>query len=184
LCRFYLLTDEVQMISNAQSATDKFVAAGTTMDLNQIMEVLPHRFPFLLVDRVVEIERERLVAIKNVTVNDAYCAGYLPDAPAMPNTLIVEAMAQAGGILLLLRHQDPKSKLLLFTGIEDAKFWRPVVPGDELRVVAAHLAWRRNAVRMQGTAFVGDERVAEAIVRCMLVDRAQVTAGSSEENQE
>jgi len=173
------------MTESFPSQTARRFADKTTLDLNEIVQILPHRYPFLMLDRVVDIKRrKRLVAVKNVTTNEAPVAGYFPGAPVMPSTLIVEAMAQAGGILLLLEVDDPKTKLILFTGIEDAKFWRPVVPGDELRVVAEPTAWRTAAVRMNGSAFVGEEQVAQAIVSCMLVDRSRLAGIPSGESAE
>lgn len=173
------------MKENTRPRTTGPLADKTTMDLSQIMQILPHRQPFLLLDRVLDIERrKRLVAIKNVTTHEAPVAGQVPGAPVMPNTLIVETMAQAGGILLLLEEDDPKSKLLMFTGIEAASFTCPVVLGDQLRVVAEPTAWRSNAVRMNGTAFVGKKRVAKAVISCMLVDRSRLMGVASGESAE
>jgi 3-hydroxyacyl-[acyl-carrier-protein] dehydratase len=158
--------------------------AKTGLDINGIMRLLPHRFPFLLIDRVLEIKRtERIVAMKNVTVNEPFFAGHFPGAPVMPGVLIVEAMAQAGGVLLLTEVEDRDSKLLLFTGIERAKFRRPVVPGDQLRIEVNVTAWRGNAGRMQGMAYVGEKRAAEATISCRLVDRMRTlsNAGNSAE---
>jgi 3-hydroxyacyl-[acyl-carrier-protein] dehydratase len=144
----------------------------TTLDIGEIMKILPHRYPFLLIDRVIDMKRkQRIVAIKNVTVNEPFFAGHFPDMPIMPGVLIVEAMAQAGGALLLAEVEDRNDKLMVFAGIEKARFRRPVRPGDQLRLEVEVLVWRRNAVRMQGYAFVGDKKAAEAIVTCRLVDR-------------
>lgn len=146
--------------------------AKTTMDIQDILRILPHRFPFLLIDRVIDLERkQRIVAIKNVTVNEPFFAGHFPNLPIMPGVLIVEAIAQAGGALLLTEVEDRDEKLMVFTGIEKARFRRPVVPGDQLRIEVDVKAWRIHAVRMLGTAFVGDKRVAEATVTCQLVPR-------------
>jgi 3-hydroxyacyl-[acyl-carrier-protein] dehydratase len=144
----------------------------TTLDITDIQGILPHRYPFLLIDRVVEIiRRQRIVALKNVTVNEPFFQGHFPGYPIMPGVLIVEAIAQAGGALLMTEVQDRASKLMVFTGIERAKFRRPVVPGDQLRIEVEVLAWRRANVRMQGTAYVGDKRAAEAVVSCAMIDR-------------
>src|SRR6516165_7195649 len=157
--------------------TETPVAANTTLDINQIMHILPHRYPFLLIDRVIDFRRrERIVAIKNVTVNEPFFVGHFPGMPVMPGVLIVEAIAQAGGALLLTEVEDRDSKLMLFTGIERAKFRRRVVPGDQLRIEIEVKAWRGDAVRMEGKAFVDEERAAEATVTCRLVDRSRVAS--------
>jgi 3-hydroxyacyl-[acyl-carrier-protein] dehydratase len=145
---------------------------ATILDINQIQQILPHRYPFLLIDRVTELERkQRIVALKNVSVNEPFFAGHFPGYPIMPGVLIVEAIAQAGGALLLTEVGDRGGKLMFFTGIERAKFRRPVVPGDQLRIEVEVLAWRQNAVRMQGKAYVEGKLAAEAIVTCQLVSR-------------
>jgi 3-hydroxyacyl-[acyl-carrier-protein] dehydratase len=160
-------------------------AASAGLDVNEIMRLLPHRFPFLLIDRVLEIKRtERIVAIKNVTVNESFFAGHFPGAPVMPGVLIVEAMAQAGGVLLLTEIEDRESKLVLFTGIERAKFRRPVVPGDQLRLEVTVTAWRGNAGRMEGMAYVGDKRAAEATISCRVVDRSRARGGDTNASAE
>ncbi len=133
----------------------------TALDINDILRILPHRYPFLLIDRVIDLTRkERIVAIKNVTINEPFFQGHFPQMPIMPGVLIVEAIAQAGGALLLTEVQDRHGKLMVFTGIERARFRRPVVPGDQLRIEVEVKAWRMTAVRMAGKAFVGDKRVA------------------------
>jgi 3-hydroxyacyl-[acyl-carrier-protein] dehydratase len=144
-----------------------------TMDINEIMSILPHRYPFLLIDRVVEIERkQRIVAIKNISFNEPQFQGHFPDYPIMPGVLMVEAIAQAGGALLLTEIPDRDSKLMVFTGIDSAKFRKPVVPGDQLRIEVKVLNWRSSAVRMQGIATVDGKVACEAIVMCALVPRA------------
>jgi len=156
-----------------------------TLDINGVLHLLPHRFPFLLIDRVIDLEpTKRIVAIKNVTINEPFFAGHFPGAPVMPGVLVVEAMAQAGGVLLLMEVEDRDSKLILFTGIDGARFRRPVVPGDQLRIVVEVKAWRGNAGRMLGTAHVGDKLAAEAYVTCMLVDRARFRSASSGNNSD
>jgi 3-hydroxyacyl-[acyl-carrier-protein] dehydratase len=143
-----------------------------TMDIVQIMSILPHRYPFLLIDRIVEMEsKTRIVALKNVTLNEPHFAGHFPDYPIMPGVLMVEAIAQAGGALLLTEIPDRADKLMVFTGIESAKFRRPVVPGDQLRIEVTVLNWRTTAVRMIGRATVEGKIACEATVTCMLVPR-------------
>lgn len=143
-----------------------------TLDINEIQRILPHRYPFLLIDRVVDLERrQRIVAIKNVTANEPFFAGHFPGFPIMPGVLIVEAIAQAGAALLLTEVDDREGKLAVFTGIEKARFRRQVVPGDQLRIEVEVTAWRGIAVRMQGNVYVGDQRAAEAVVTCRLVPK-------------
>jgi 3-hydroxyacyl-[acyl-carrier-protein] dehydratase len=147
-------------------------AVATTLDINEIQRILPHRYPFLLIDRVVDLKpRERIVAIKNVTINEPFFQGHFPNLPIMPGVLIVEAIAQAGGALLLTEVEDRDQKLMVFTGIERARFRRPVVPGDQVRIEVEVKSWRMNAVRMEGKAYVGEKRVAEATVTCQLIAR-------------
>jgi 3-hydroxyacyl-[acyl-carrier-protein] dehydratase len=154
------------------------VAARTTLDINEIQRILPHRYPFLLIDRVVDLtRRERIVALKNVTINEPFFQGHFPNLPIMPGVLIVEAIAQAGGALLLTEVEDRDQKLMVFTGIERARFRRPVLPGDQLRIEVEVKSWRMNAVRMEGKVFVGEKRVAEATVTCQLITRAGSQSG-------
>src|ERR1700750_1378612 len=146
--------------------------ATQTMDILEIMSILPHRYPLLLIDRIIEIEpRRRIVAIKNVSFNEPQFQGHFPDYPIMPGVLMVEAIAQTGGALLLTEIPDRSNKLMVFTGIDSAKFRRPVVPGDQVRIEVKVLNWRTSMVRMQGTATVDGKVVCEAIVMCALVPR-------------
>jgi 3-hydroxyacyl-[acyl-carrier-protein] dehydratase len=154
--------------------TDQPSPSVNTMDIREIMSILPHRYPFLLIDRVIEMERKtRIVAIKNVTVNEPHFTGHFPDFPIMPGVLIVEAIAQAGGALLLTEYteEDRNTKLMVFTGIDSAKFRKPVVPGDQLRIEVTVLNWRSNAVRMRGVATVDGKIACEAVVMCALTTR-------------
>ena len=142
------------------------------LEITDIMAILPHRYPFLLIDRVIEIERKkRIVAIKNVTNNEPFFQGHFPAYPIMPGVLVIESMAQAGGALLLTEIPDRESKLMVFTGIERAKFRRPVVPGDQLRIEINVLQWKTRAVRMEGLATVEGKLACEATVMCQLVPR-------------
>jgi 3-hydroxyacyl-[acyl-carrier-protein] dehydratase len=166
------MSESTESLAVAAPATE-MPAAKQTMDILEIMSILPHRYPFLLIDRVVEIERkQRIVAIKNVSFNEPQFQGHFPDYPIMPGVLMVEAIAQAGGALLLTEIPDRDNKLMVFTGIDSAKFRRPVVPGDQVRIEVKVLNWRTSAVRMQGTATVEGKVVCEATVMCALVPRA------------
>src|ERR1700726_179368 len=136
------------MTDTAHPATASPAPVNTTLDIVDIMRILPHRYPFLLIDRVIDLVRmQRIVAIKNVTINEPFFAGHFPNMPIMPGVLIVEAIAQAGGALLLTEIPDREHKLMVFTGIEKARFRRPVVPGDQLRIEVDVKAWRGDAVR-------------------------------------
>ena len=144
------------------------------MDIVEIMAILPHRYPFLLIDRVVEMERKtRIVAIKNVSVNEPHFVGHFPDYPIMPGVLQVEAMAQAGGALLLTEIPDREDKLMVFTGIEEARFRRPVLPGDQLRIEVTVVNWRSRAVKMAGVITVDGKVVSDATITCQLVPRVR-----------
>jgi 3-hydroxyacyl-[acyl-carrier-protein] dehydratase len=143
------------------------------LEIADIMAILPHRYPFLLIDRVIEIARmKRIVAIKNVTINEPFFAGHFPEYPIMPGVLVVEAIAQAGGALLLTEIPDREKKLMVFTGIERAKFRKPVVPGDQLRIEVTVLNWRVRAVKMEGKAYVDGKLACEAVIMCAVVPRA------------
>jgi 3-hydroxyacyl-[acyl-carrier-protein] dehydratase len=174
------------MTDTAPVVTEPPTEEHIKLDIQDILRILPHRYPFLLIDRVIDLERKkRIVAIKNVTINEPFFQGHFPGLPIMPGVLIVEAIAQAGGALLLTEIPDREHKLMVFTGIERARFRRPVVPGDQLRIEVEVKAWRENfgraAVRMEGIAYVGEKRVAEAIVTCQLVPKAVGARSSSAE---
>ena len=161
------MLDTTQPVDAASEASPK-----TMLDVNEIMAILPHRYPLLLIDRIVEMERKkRIVALKNVTINEPFFAGHFPGYPIMPGVLIVEAIAQAGGALVLTDVPDRKDKLVVFTGIERAKFRKPVAPGDQLRIEVKVLAWRSTAAKMHGSAYVGPNLACEATVTCQLVNR-------------
>jgi 3-hydroxyacyl-[acyl-carrier-protein] dehydratase len=145
---------------------------ATSLSITEIMEILPHRYPFLLIDRVVELVRmQRIVAIKNVTINEGFFQGHFPTYPIMPGVLIVEAMAQAGGALLLTEIPDRQDKLVLFTGIDQAKFRAPVVPGDQVRIEVEVLKMRSRGATMRGNAYVDGRLVCEAEIKCQVVPR-------------
>jgi UDP-3-O-[3-hydroxymyristoyl] N-acetylglucosamine deacetylase/3-hydroxyacyl-[acyl-carrier-protein] dehydratase len=141
-------------------------------DIAAIMEVLPHRYPFLLVDRIIElVNGKRVVGIKNVTINEPFFQGHFPGHPIMPAVLVVEGMAQTGGVLLLSSVEDPGGKLMYFSGIDQARFRRPVKPGDQLRYELELIKFRGAICKMRGRAFVAGELVAEAELMSTLVER-------------
>jgi len=145
-----------------------------TFTIQEIMDFLPHRYPFLLIDRIVEFERaKRVVAIKNVTMNESFFQGHFPGAPIMPGVLVIEAMAQAGAVLMLSEMEDRHSKLAVFTGIEGAKFRRSITPGDQIRIEVDVVSFRTRAGKMAGKAFVDGKLACEATLTCMIVPRVQ-----------
>jgi len=138
------------------------------LDVNQISRILPHRYPMLLVDRIVEMEPDRIVGLKNVTANEPFFAGHFPGFPVMPGVLIVEAMAQVGGVLVLYDVPDRERKLVLFGAIEGAKFRRLVVPGDQLRIEVKLLKKKASVCKMSAVATVDGAVAAEAVLLCKL----------------
>ena len=144
------------------------------LDINDIQKILPHRPPFLLIDRIIEMETgKRIVGIKNVTVNEPFFVGHFPNYPVMPGVLIIEAMAQTGGVLALRDEAIGSDKLVLFAAIEEAKFRRPVVPGDQLRLELEVLQRHTTFARMKGKAHVDGKLVAEAILICKIAEKAK-----------
>jgi 3-hydroxyacyl-[acyl-carrier-protein] dehydratase len=141
------------------------------LDIQEIRDILPHRYPMLLVDRILELEEERIVGIKNVTVNEPFFIGHFPDYPVMPGVMVVEAMAQVAGVLVLKSVPDRKNKLVLLASIEEAKFRRPVRPGDQLRIEMKVTKRKANIAKMHGQATVDGMVVAEAVLMCVLQDR-------------
>lgn len=141
-------------------------------DIEWILSVLPHRYPILLVDRVLEMEPgKRIVAVKNVTINEPVFLGHFPGRPVMPGVLLIEGMAQAGGLLLLHDIPDRQNKLLLFASIEEAKFRRPVVPGDQVRYEIEVLRLRSTYCKLAGKALVDGQLAAEAVLSSAMVSR-------------
>ena len=143
------------------------------LDINQIRDILPHRYPFLLVDRIVEMEADRIVGIKCITANEPQFTGHFPDFPVMPGVLIVEAMAQTAGILVLHDMPDRANKLVLLVAIENARFRRPVVPGDTLRMEMKIIKRKASVAKMAGVATVDGAVVAEVEVMCKLADKEE-----------
>src|SRR5713226_7377319 len=143
------------------------------LDTNEIRQILPHRYPMLLVDRIVELDEERIVGIKNVTSNEPFFIGHFPDFPVMPGVLIVEAMAQTAGVLVLKSIPDRHNKLVLLVSIEYAKFRKPVVPGDQLRLEMTVIKRKASVAKMAGRATVDGVLVAEAEVMCKLADKPE-----------
>jgi UDP-3-O-[3-hydroxymyristoyl] N-acetylglucosamine deacetylase/3-hydroxyacyl-[acyl-carrier-protein] dehydratase len=145
---------------------------GVVLDINAIQNILPHRYPFLLVDKIVDlVPKEHVVGIKNVTANEPFFSGHFPGRPIMPGVLIIEAMAQVGGILLLDTEENPAEKLVYFTGIDKVKFRKLVLPGDQLRFELDMLRYRQSICKMAGKAFVGEELVCEAELSAAVVNR-------------
>ena len=142
------------------------------LDVTEIQKILPHRYPFLFVDAIVEMERlKRVVGIKNVTINESYFQGHFPGQPIMPGVLIIESMAQTGGVLLLQEVPDRENKLLYFVAVDGARFRRPVVPGDQLKVEMKVVSWRGDFCKLDGRATVDGQLAAEATLMCKMVDR-------------
>ncbi len=141
--------------------------------IEEIMKLLPHRYPFILIDRIIEMEPAKsCTALKNVTINEPYFHGHFPDQPVMPGVLILESMAQAGAFLTLNSVDNPMSKNMFFSAVEKAKFRKLIIPGDQVRIEMELLKIRMNAVKLRGIAYVDDKIVTEAIIMANIVDRA------------
>jgi len=147
------------------------VAVKEAFDISEIERIMPHRYPILLVDKILELEKDRVVGIKNVTINEPFFEGHFPGHPIMPGVLIVEAMAQAGGFLLLHKVEDPEGKVVYITKIDKVKFRRPVKPGDQLRSELKMLKYKKGLCVMEGKAWVEDELVAEGEFTAVVVER-------------
>jgi 3-hydroxyacyl-[acyl-carrier-protein] dehydratase len=146
------------------------------LDINEIRAILPHRYPFLLVDRIIEMDSERVVGIKSVTANEPWAMGHFPDFPVMPGVLIVEALAQAAGVLVLKSIPDRQNKLVLLVAIENARFRKQVVPGDTLRLEMKIIKKKASVAKMAGVATVDGVVVAECEVMCKLADKEEKQA--------
>ncbi len=142
------------------------------MDVNKIMELLPHRYPFLLVDRILEVQgTQKIIGLKNVTINEPFFQGHFPGHPIMPGVLIVEAMAQTGGLLLMEQVKDRENKVVYFMSLDAVKFRKPVVPGDQLRMEVEMLQFRGKIAKMKGIALVDGQVATEAEMMACVVDR-------------
>ena len=147
----------------------------TIYDMNEIIRMIPHRYPFLLVDRIVELEpRVRVVGIKNVTINEPFFQGHFPGMPVMPGVLVVEAMAQTAGVLMYHEVERPETKLMMFAGLDAARFRQPVFPGDTLRLELKVLKLRSRFIRLRGEATVAGRLAAEAEITSIVVDRSSI----------
>ncbi len=142
------------------------------MDINQIMKTLPHRYPFLLVDRIEEVEEGvKVNGFKNVTINEPFFQGHFPEHPIMPGVLIVEAMAQVGGAYVTVIDDIPDDQVTYFVGIDKARFRKPVLPGDVLRLEMELLSKRRGIYNFKGVAYVGDTKVADAELKATFAQK-------------
>ena len=142
------------------------------LDIQEIMNFLPHRYPFLLIDRILEFEpNKRIVGLKNVTINEPFFQGHYPGHPIMPGVLIIEAMAQVGGLLLMEALEEPEGKVVYFMSLDKVKWRRPVTPGDQIRFELEMLQLRRQVCRMKGVGYVDGQVVAEAEMMAGIRDR-------------
>jgi 3-hydroxyacyl-[acyl-carrier-protein] dehydratase len=143
----------------------------TSLDIQEISAVLPHRYPMLMVDRIVEVSDDAVIGIKNVTVNEPHFNGHFPGFPVMPGVLIIEAMAQVGGILISRVNANARGKIMFLASVDEAKFRKPVVPGDQLRIEMKILKMKSTVAKLQGTATVEGLVVAEATLMCKVASR-------------
>lgn len=142
-----------------------------SLGVDEIAEILPHRYPMLMVDRILEIHNDSIVGIKNITVNEPQFTGHFPGFPVMPGVLIIEAMAQTAGVLVATVAPHTRGKIMFLASVEEAKFRRPVVPGDQLRIEMKLVRLKTTVAKMQGTATVDGQVVAEASLMCKLTER-------------
>ena len=168
-------------VRHSEASSGAYWGNEMILDNAGIQKILPHRYPFLMVDTVLEIERlKRIVSLKNVSINEPYFQGHFPGKPIMPGVLIIEGMAQTGGLLLLSEIPERDKKLFYLAAVDEARFRRPVVPGDQLRIEVNVLKWKVKFCKLQAVATVNGDVAAEAIMRCMLVDREPDAASSDD----
>lgn len=142
------------------------------MEIGDILKIMPHRYPLLLVDRILEMDPgKRIVGLKNVTINEPFFQGHFPGHPIMPGVLLVEAMAQVGGLLLMGAVEDPENKVVYFMSMDKVKFRRPVVPGDQVRFELEMLQFKGKRCRMQGAGYVDGKKVVEGEMMAQIVDK-------------
>ncbi|MBV9155084.1 MAG: 3-hydroxyacyl-ACP dehydratase FabZ [Acidobacteriaceae bacterium] len=152
----------------------------TSMDVQEISQILPHRYPMLMVDRILEITGDSIVGIKNVTANEPHFTGHFPGYPVMPGVMIIEAMAQAAGVLVAMLAPHTRGRIMFLASVEDAKFRRPVVPGDQLRLEMKLLRLKATVAKMQGRATVDGQVAAEATLMCKLTEQLAATHAPAE----
>lgn len=169
------LARKIRIEYQKQKLQQKFGSSnskGSVMDIRAILKILPHRYPFLMIDRIIDVEPgKRVVAIKNVTINEPFFNGHFPDHPIMPGVLVVEAMAQAGGVLIMNTVERPEEKVVYFMGIDGVRFRRPVIPGDQIRFEVELILNRRGIFKMKAKATVDGELVTEAELMATIKDR-------------
>lgn len=174
------LVKKIKKIYEKKLITRKYQPSkvgGYALDISAIQKILPHRYPFLLVDRIIDfVPQERVVGIKNVTINEPFFQGHFPGEPIMPGVLIVEAMAQVGGVMLLNSQDSPKDKLIYFMGMDNVRFRKPVRPGDQIRFELEMIKYRPTTSKMAGKAFVDNDLVAQAELLAMVIDRNDAKA--------
>jgi len=154
----------------------------TIFDVQEVLKYLPHRYPFLLVDRIIEFEaNQRIVGLKNVTINEPFFPGHFPGVPIMPGVLILESMAQVGGFLVFKAAEDREKKLVFFSGVENARFRRPVRPGDQLRIEMTVLKIKSRIGKLHGKAYVDGQVAAEAEIMFSMVSRDDFAEAAANE---
>lgn len=167
---------EVRLSYNPQSPAGKPCQSVAMLGIDDIQKILPHRYPMLLVDRILEVSERRVVGLKNVTANEFFFQGHFPGYPIMPGVLVVEAMAQCGGVLALRSKEDRERKVVLFASIDNCRFRTPVRPGDQLRLELDIVRKRGSVIKMQGRALVDGRLAAEAVLMCSLADKTMQNA--------